>query len=261
MDVFASLIMRALRYFFSPYTFSIWALLVFGAVVTSPFGTYAPMTLGMRAVFWAVVGAVGIVLGHIVHAMCRQAARDRGVSMRSGCEMVVFTALFSPIAYGLAVTMSDGLQTSAFTMARVSFFVLVAAVMIRALRRILQGGDIMGGADGALPTSRTDTATPRLMRRLPEGVEGPILHLSARDHFVSVATPEGVHELRMRLRDAIDEMDSAEGLRTHRSHWVARGAIVDVRREEGRVVLVLENGTKVPVSRKYRPDLEASGVI
>jgi len=267
--VFVSVIVRSVRCFFSPYTFAIWFLLVLGAVVISPFGTYAPMSLETRAVFWAIIGAAGILLGHALHVICSRVMEQRHQITRATCETGLFTVLFSPFAYAMAVSMSDRLEAGVLTSARISFFVLIAAVMIRAMRRILQSDVVMENTGGALrpsgaalpPAPSVASPSPRLMRRLPDRVKGPILHLSARDHFVTVETPEGAYELRMRLRDAIDEMDNAEGLRTHRSHWVAEDAIVDARREEGRVVLVLKNGAEVPVSRKYRPDVEDSGLI
>lgn len=264
--MFIDLIMRALRYFLSPYILAIWALLVVGAVVTAPFGTYAPMALGARAVFWAVLAAAGIFLGYITHVLCDRALRHRGSRAAAIGEVLIFASLLSPLAYAMIVNMSDQIQAGTVTMARVSVFVLVAVAMIRALRRILQKGALLDEAAGMpgvgeAPQAPAEPKEPRLLRRLPDGARGAILHLSARDHFVTVETTGGAHDLRMRLRDAIDEMDSVEGLRTHRSHWVAREAIVDVRREEGRVFLVLENGREVPVSRKYRADLEEAGVV
>lgn len=267
--MFVSVIVQSVRCFFSPYTLAIWFLLVLGAVVISPFGTYAPMSLEARAVFWAVIGAAGILLGHALHTIFSRVMRQCYQITRAICETGVFTVLFSPFAYAMTVSMSDRLEAGVVTLARISFFVLIAAVMIRAMRRILQSDVVTENAGGPRQTSRAvlspatpvASPSPRLMRRLPEGVKGPILHLSARDHFVTVETPEEAYELRMRLRDAIDEMDRVEGLRTHRSHWVTRDAIVDARREEGRVVLVLENGAEVPVSRRYRPDVEDTGLI
>jgi DNA-binding LytR/AlgR family response regulator len=63
------------------------------------------------------------------------------------------------------------------------------------------------------------------------------------------------------LGDAIDEMEPVKGICTHRSHWVALGAIKRVEREGARLFVVLRNGDRVPVSRKYRPRLEQAGLI
>jgi len=63
----------------------------------------------------------------------------------------------------------------------------------------------------------------------------------------------------MRLGDAIEELQGLEGAQVHRSWWVARAAIADVRRGDGRAVLTLVSGAEVPVSRTYAPQLRAAG--
>jgi DNA-binding LytR/AlgR family response regulator len=56
----------------------------------------------------------------------------------------------------------------------------------------------------------------------------------------------------MRLRDAITTMAGIEGVRPHRSWWVAADAIVALGRVKGRSVLTLASGFRVPVSREAR---------
>ncbi|MFC3614191.1 LytTR family DNA-binding domain-containing protein [Lutimaribacter marinistellae] len=103
--------------------------------------------------------------------------------------------------------------------------------------------------------------SPRLKRRLADDFRGEILRLTVEDHSVRVVTTEGTHVIRMRFSDAIDEMEPVRGYCTHRSHWVSEKAIESVERQSGRVSLRLCNGDLVPVSRKYRPELERLGVI
>ena len=63
----------------------------------------------------------------------------------------------------------------------------------------------------------------------------------------------------MRLSDALDELEGLEGAQTHRSWWVAREAVRDVTRNDGRAVLTLEGGLTAPVSRRYARALRAAG--
>ncbi|MBE0452617.1 MAG: LytTR family transcriptional regulator [Roseovarius sp.] len=103
---------------------------------------------------------------------------------------------------------------------------------------------------------------PRLARRLPEALQGAdILRLSGNGHTVEVVTDQGAHTLRLRLSDAIDEMEPVAGMCTHRSHWVTLAAMTGRECREGKVFLRLSNGERVPVSRTYAPQLEAAGVI
>nr|WP_235789874.1 LytTR family DNA-binding domain-containing protein [Ruegeria pomeroyi] len=102
---------------------------------------------------------------------------------------------------------------------------------------------------------------PRIYKRLPEGFSEQILRLTVRDHSVDVVTDQGVHTIRSRFGDAIDEMSPIAGHCTHRSHWVTEAAIESVERSGGKTHLRLTNGDLIPVSRKYRPGLEDAGII
>ena len=53
------------------------------------------------------------------------------------------------------------------------------------------------------------------------------------------------------LAEALFELEGVEGAQVHRSWWVARAAIAQARRGEGRATLTLKDGSKVPVSRTY----------
>ncbi len=53
----------------------------------------------------------------------------------------------------------------------------------------------------------------------------------------------------MRIGDAETALVGTDGVRTHRSFWVARSAFKSVARADGRMSLTLENGLSAPVSR------------
>jgi DNA-binding LytR/AlgR family response regulator len=63
----------------------------------------------------------------------------------------------------------------------------------------------------------------------------------------------------MRLSDAIAELEGIEGAQVHRSWWVARNAIADIARTDGRATLTLQDGSQVPVSRTYAKLLREAG--
>lgn len=99
-----------------------------------------------------------------------------------------------------------------------------------------------------------------LRSRLPAGLrEADILAAEAEDHYLRVHTNAGSALILMRLSDAIAELGGLEGSRTHRSWWVARGAIVEARRSRGRATLLLRNGIHAPVSRTYAQHLRRAG--
>ena len=89
-----------------------------------------------------------------------------------------------------------------------------------------------------------------------------MLRLTANDHFVEIATDNGAETLRMRLVDAIDEMEPVNGYCVHRSHWVSHEAIDRIERENShKIFVILNNNDRIPVSRKYRINLENAGWI
>ena len=83
--------------------------------------------------------------------------------------------------------------------------------------------------------------------------------MEAEDHYLRLHTSRGSDLILMRLADAVAELEGIEGAQTHRSWWVAKAAVVDARRGDGRAVLTLTNGVEAPVSRSYAGALRAAG--
>lgn len=99
---------------------------------------------------------------------------------------------------------------------------------------------------------RVSATAARFLARLPPRLGNRLLHLRMRDHYVEAHTELGSELVLMRFSDALKELDGLEGMRVHRSHWVATDAVSRVVHEGGRTFLELQNGERVPVSRPYR---------
>ncbi len=103
-------------------------------------------------------------------------------------------------------------------------------------------------------------APARFLGRLPAKLRGGDLHaIEAQDHYLRLHTSRGSDLILMRLADAIAELDGIEGAQTHRSWWVARAAVDDARRGDGRATLRLKGGLEAPVSRTYARALREAG--
>jgi hypothetical protein len=100
---------------------------------------------------------------------------------------------------------------------------------------------------------------PKFLERLPVRLRGAEVYaVEAEDHYLRLHTSKGSDLILMRLSDAIAELDGLEGAQTHRSWWVAKAALADVKRCDGRTVLKLKDGAEAPVSRaNVRPLREA----
>ena len=83
-----------------------------------------------------------------------------------------------------------------------------------------------------------------------------IIVIEAEDYYVLVHTRGGRHLLRVTLSHLETRLDPRAFLRVHRTAIVNIGEVAELR-DEGRLVLVLSNGARVPVSRTRRRDVEA----
>ena len=101
---------------------------------------------------------------------------------------------------------------------------------------------------------------PRFLERLPMKLKGAeIFAVEAEDHYLRIHTDRGSDLILMRLSDAVTELEGIEGAQTHRSWWVAKDAVADIERGDGRAVFELKNGVRAPVSRTYARVLRAEG--
>lgn len=257
-----------------------WALFTLAATVMGPFNTLALMEDGRRLVYWGAIVAVALLLSAGLARLIARVEPD-ATSWRSDWLRIGGMALgLTPLIYGWTHVMVPDHGGHGPSLLRLALLVALIGTVVQVSKRIVRGEPPLGlDESGAVPDPLADEGeegaplvtvpdpepepdpAPRLMRRLPEGAQGPVVRLSASDHFVEVVLPGETHSLRMRFTDAIDEMDGIEGYCSHRSHWVARDAISGVERDGARIQLRLSNGDLIPVSRTYRPGLEKAGIV
>ena len=234
----------------------------FLAGYTGPFGTYS-LDLGSRLSFWTLVIVTSVVMGGWCTRLAHRLVDQRRPWLRDLVIVGLMTTLFGPVLIGLSAEFLSARFSSFADVVHYLQYVAIISLCVTTSRRIVthrrQGTspdpEEEPDATAEMP-SPDPVREPRLMRRLPEGFAGPILRLTVEDHFVDVIAPQDRHRLRLRFADAVDEMDPVAGFYTHRSHWVARDAVDRLEREGGRLVVVLINGDRVPVSRTYRPQVE-----
>lgn len=101
---------------------------------------------------------------------------------------------------------------------------------------------------------------PPIVGRLPERLRAPLVALSVADHYVEVHTTKGSGRVLMRLSDAIQDVGDTDGIRVHRSHWIATDHVQSFRREKSRLILTLTGGRDIPVSRTYQDDVRQLGL-
>ena len=112
----------------------------------------------------------------------------------------------------------------------------------------------------AAAAASQNRSLPPILERVPLPQRGKLLALTVEDHYVDIVTDRGKTLVLMRLADAIREASGVDGLQIHRSHWVARDAVVRSHRAGGRLSLELSNGLTLPVSRGFLPQVKAAGL-
>ncbi|HEY4029581.1 MAG TPA: LytTR family DNA-binding domain-containing protein [Caulobacteraceae bacterium] len=138
--------------------------------------------------------------------------------------------------------------------------VLMVSVLMTAINHLVADQAERRKAPSAPATAPGSSAQPKFFERLPVKLRGAELYaIEAEDHYLRLHTSRGSDLILMRLADAIGELDGLEGAQTHRSWWVARAAVADARRSDGRGVLVLKTGVEAPVSRSFAGALRQAG--
>ena len=118
--------------------------------------------------------------------------------------------------------------------------------------------------ESKLPETAKDVALAtmpgqRFLDRLPGTWRDRLLALEMEDHYVRAHGPDGSTLTLLRMRDAEAELAGIDGIRIHRSWWVARNAVEQVLRDGRGYKLRLTNGLEPPVARDRVGALKAAG--
>lgn len=208
-----------------------------------------------RLLFWVGTSMLGGMAGNLTarHVAVRGLFDERpwlGASLVVAIltppgTLIVW--LGSALAFGHAMRLRD----------IPGFFV---AVLVVTVAMTLLSYLVTRPRDQLTSAAPADAEPPRFLERLPLKLRGAMLYaVEAEDHYLRLHTDRGQELILMRLSDAIAELAGIEGAQTHRSWWVARDALADVKRGDGRATLTLKSGAKVPVSRAYAKALREAG--
>lgn len=106
--------------------------------------------------------------------------------------------------------------------------------------------------------AKHEAFTP-FLRRLPVAWRDQLVALEMEDHYVRAHGPGASVLILLRMRDAESELAGYDGLRVHRSWWVARRAVKQVLRTGRSVTLRLDGGLEAPVARDRIVALQDAG--
>lgn len=233
-------------------------LLGIGLAVIGPYGTFSQLSLPMRLLYW-----IGIVSVNWIQVRIALRLASAWLSPTDWPWMI------SPVVAALAATLPatgevvlleswlrPGIREASQTgLAELYLLVLVVTLPVTlvltrlTLPVIPLSAVVHGGGDGE-----------RFFQRLPHRLGRGLLCLRTEDHYLRVFTHAGEDLILLRMADAEAELSGFDGLRVHRSWWVARSALRKVERDgNSRVTLVLVNDMRVPVSRSQIAVLRNAG--
>ena len=235
-------------------------------VILGPFGTYTDMGAGERLVFWTtVLAGVGLFI-HIGVTVALDLKVLRG--WRRWTRIVAGAAVgavpgSAAVAFAERVMRPPGMSLDPGQLVSLWWQVALISVAI-ALVEFRRPPETAPRHGGAAEAPRADAVTgparTPLHDRLPptDGAPAEIVSLTVQDHYVEVTTVHDRHLVLMRFADALEEVEALDGVRIHRSHWVARPHVRDLRRAGHRAWVELSDGRELSVSKTYLPDLRSA---
>lgn len=223
--------------------------------LTGAFGT-VEVPLWLRLAYWVPVMLAGASWGHVCSRIV-----DRWIDMdeRPWLTVAALTAAITgPVS--LLVWFATGLVFEGRVYPLSSLPLMVGPVLT--ITAVMSAINVFLGKAQPIQThaAPTGTAPARFPDRLPMKLRGAAIRaVQAEDHYLRIHTDRGSDLILMRLSDALEELEGLEGSQTHRSWWVARDAVRDISRGDGRATLTLDGGLTAPVSRRYARALREAG--
>lgn len=245
------------RTVFSFRVLAIFACAIVFAVLAGPFGTLTNMGLVERIALWVPLIAISIPLGWFCTLVAQSVLEHRHTFFVELVAVSMMTVIYAPCVWFHTLWIDpDAIKLTGGPL-NMTLYVFVVVATVAVIRHAVLAWQVE-----AEPVVNDSKEEPRLLQRLPISLRAPILRLSAKDHMVEVVTEAGVANLRLRLGDAVADMEPVEGFMSHRSHWVAKSAVIEAqRRGADKIYLKLSNGDLVPVSRTFRPDWIKVGLL
>ena len=218
--------------------------------VVGPYGSFFNGPLIVRLAYWITAMWIGVAVFGVGVRLALAIGWRFGLPawfMAAVAALVgaaVQTLIVSRIAVWLWPQLSDFTPMVWFGQCLAISIPLVGGYIL--LRPRLLGSEV-----GAAPV-------PVAVEEAPAPVVGPVLCLRMEDHYVRICTPGGSRLVTGPFERVIAGM-AEEGMRVHRSWWVARAAVTGVVADGRNLRLTLKGGLAAPVSRASVARLREAG--
>jgi DNA-binding LytR/AlgR family response regulator len=249
----------------SPRFWATFVTIVLIFALTGPYGTLDRLMPGARLGYWlalhAMAWSIAIVFSVIAETLLRRYVASMFARMMIGS---VVAAL--PIGFGITLvdfaffgtlpTVSGSLRQSLGSIPLCALFcILTYLTMHRQIAMATAETDLTEPTTISMPEIRPRAPQPPILSRLKPENRGALIRLTVRDHYTEVVTTRGRELVLLRFGDALMEIGNIEGIRLHRSHWVATDQVASLKRDNGKLFVVARDGIEMPVSRSYAEDV------
>ncbi|MFZ4070652.1 MAG: LytTR family DNA-binding domain-containing protein [Caulobacterales bacterium] len=247
--------------------------LLLGAL--GPFGTFERLPIIERFSFWLACIFGGALIQAPLYWLGDWVGRARHIPawIWAPATAALAAVPITILVNGVAVTLLRTTVTDTFT--ELYPLVLVITLPIQIISHVLAGQRAHRAARANPPAPAAPTTAPGLdlpgaaapapgalssfFDRVPKRLGRDLICLRMEDHYLRVYTSAGNALILMKISDAEAELTAIEGLRLHRSWWVARSAVTGWRRDGKNLELILRNGLTAPVARERQAKVRAAG--
>lgn len=243
----------------SPAPLIAWVVLSLIIGISGPFGSYVALQPGPRLLYWFIFVGVGILVGMVIRAVVHGLWGLRDFQRGAFLVALLATVVLTPPLYFLADAVFDHARASTPSMADMATFIFAVSLSLGAFRHSVADA-VPHFAEVALAVP-AEPELPLIVQRLDPALQGRLVALTVRDHYVDVYTTAGQGAVLIRLGDAIREAAPEDGDQIHRSHWVAWWAVTGVEREGGKHYVRLCPAQRLPVSKTHLAKLEERGLL
>ena len=237
-----------------------------------PFGSFAIGGFGQRLLYWVPAALLGYIIFRPTTLAAITVARRLDLPQLPAAVVgTIVAAIPGTVAIAWFGGGWSGGRTPDFA-ALFDLYVNVAIIGSLVMTVFLLIGRASPGADiapalpapASAPTPAPDASPPvppraRFLDRLPPAWADRLVALEMEDHYVRAHGPDASALILLRMRDAEAELAGIDGMRIHRSWWVARNAVERVVRDGRGYKVRLTNGLEPPVARDRVAALKAAG--
>ncbi len=254
------------KMFFAPQCWAALAAVALVLGMTGPFGTSEALPRLPRLAYWgAIVVATFFTGSAVVYLQEKLIWPNRRPGPAAFAIMGALAGIpLTAIVWFINWQALDDLSEPFSILVLLAYIVVISAVVSAIVavfaRRFATETAAVTAATPPQANAAEDPPRPSVLDRLPHHLRGRLLYMSMQDHYVDVHTDKGNTLVLMRLGDAIAETRGVPGLQIHRSHWIALDAVSGSQRRDGRLMMRMEDGALLPVSRTYLPAVREAGL-